>query len=283
MIRVLASALAAPTLVSSAAAAGPAVDWASSRVEHGTVLRGEAPGGGTALRLVSRSGNGATFELAEIANPGIRGDQYAVVGRVRYAGVVGSGYLEMWSVFADGGRYFTRTLARSGPLARLHGTSGWRLFKLPFFLEGHPPPTRLELNVVLPGRGTIVLGPLSLEQSATEAAWWSERTAGLLGAIFGSVIGLAGAVVGTFAAKGRGRRFALVVLIGMVAAGALLLGIAVAAVAAGEPSYVWRPALLGGVITFAVGVTLVTPLRRRYAEIELRKIRALDVAGPVQR
>ncbi len=283
MRNVLVSAIVALALVGPAAAAVPTVDWALTRIEQGTVLPGEAPGGDTALRLVSRSGKGAVFQLAAIRNPGIHGDQYAVVGRVRYEGVEGSGYLEMWSVFAGGGRYFTRMLARSGPLARLHGTSGWRPFTLPFFLEGHSPPTRLELNAVLPGRGTVVLGPLSLEQSASEAAWWSERTAGLLGAIFGSVIGLAGAVVGVFAARGRARRFVVLVLLCMVAFGALLLGIAVAAVAAGEPSHVWYPALLGGVIMFALGLTLLTPLRRRYAEIELRKMRALDVAGPVHR
>ena len=279
----LASAVAALALAGHAAAAGPTVDWSSARVEHGTVLPDGALGGGAALRLVSQSGKGAVFRLAEIHNPAIRGDQYAVVGRVRYAGVEGSGYLEIWSVFAGGSRYFTRTLAGSGTLARLHGTSAWRLFRLPFFLEGHPPPTRLELNVVLPGRGVVVLGPLSLEQSANEATWWSERTAGLLGAIVGSVIGLAGAVVGVFAARGRARRFVVLVLLGMVASGALLLGISVAAVAAGEPSHVWYPALLGGVITFTLGVILLRPLRRRYADIELRKMRALDVAGPVQR
>ena len=283
MRSVLASTLVALTLVGPAAAAGPAVDWASTRVGQGTVLPGGAPGGGTALRLVSRSGKGAVFQLAEIRNPGIRGDQYSVVGRVRYGGVEGSGYLEMWSVFAGGGRYFTRTLASSGPLERLHGTSGWRVFRLPFFLEGHSPPTRLELNIVLPGRGAVVLGPLSLEQSASEAAWWSERTAGLLGAIVGSVIGLAGAVVGVFVARGRARRFVLLVLLGMVALGALFLGIALAAVAAGEPRHVWYPALLGGVISFALGVSLLGPVRRRYAEIELRRMRALDVAGSVQR
>jgi hypothetical protein len=279
----LASALVALTLVGPAAAAGPAVDWSSTPVERGTVLPGQAPGGDAALRLVSRRGTGSTFELTEIADPPIRGDQYAIAGRVRYEDVQGSGYLEMWSAFADGGRYFTRTLAGSGPLARLQGTSGWREFSLPFYLQGHEPPTRLELNLVLPGRGTVFLGPLGLVQPEANAAWWSERTAGLLGAIFGSAIGLAGAAVGLLAARGRARRLVLLVLLAMIASGALLLGIGVAAFAAGEPSHVWYAPLLGGVIAIAVGIGVLTPLRRRYAEIELRRMRALDLAGPARR
>ena len=280
---VLASGLAALTLAGVASAAGPTIDWSSQRVEQGTVLPGRAPSGGAALQLVSRSQNGAAFPLAEVDEPGIHGDSYSVVGQVRYEGVKGAGYLEMWSVFADGGRYFTRSLDRSGPLASLRGTSGWRRFELPFFLEGHAPPTRLELNVVLPGPGTVFLGPLSLETSASATAWWSERTSGLVGAILGSVIGLAGAALGILAGRGRARRFVHAVLGGMVVAGAVLLGIAGAAVIAGQPSHVWYPAALGGAISLPLGVASLRPLRRRYAEIELRRMRALDLAGPALR
>lgn len=280
---VLVSGVAALTLAAAASAAGPTIDWSSERVEQGTVLPGRAPGGGAALRLVSRSQNGVTFPLAEIDDPGIQGDTYSVVGQVRYESVKGAAYLEMWSVFADGGRYFTRTLADSGPLASLRGTSGWRRFELRFFLEGHAPPTRLELNVVLPGSGTVVLGPLNLAPSASAAAWWSERTSALVGAILGSAIGLAGAAVGTLAGRGRGRRLVLAALVGMVVVGAVLLVVAGAALIAGQPSHVWYPALLGGAISFALGVALLRPLRRRYAEIELRRMRALDLAGPALR
>ena len=147
--------------------------------------------------------------------------------------------------------------------------------------------TRLRLGSsstwCFPAGGTIVLGPLSLEQSANEAGWWSERTAGLLGAILGSAIGLAGAALGMFAGRGRARRVVLAALGGMVVLGALLLGIAGAALITGQPSHVWYPALLGGAIPFVLGVALLRPLRRRYAEIELRRMRALDLAGPAPR
>lgn len=285
MRRVLASALATITalvLADAASAADPIVDWSSERIE-GVVLPGEAPDGRAALRLVSKNMQGTTFRLAEIDSPKISGDRYSVVGRVRYESVEGAGYLEMWSVFADGGRYFSRTLAVSGPLGKIQGTSGWRAFELPFFLEGHAAPNRLELNLVLSGRGAVTLGPLSLTTTGGTAGWWSERTAGIVGAIAGSVIGLIGAVLGVLAAKARARRFVIGALLAMVASGAVLLCVGVAAVVAGQPSHVWYPMLLAGTIPFVLGLALRRPLRSRYAEVELRRMRALDLGGPLPR
>ena len=48
--------------------------------------------------------------------PAVTGDSYAITGKVAYEGVEGDGYLEMWSVFPDGSRYFSRTLDDAGPL-----------------------------------------------------------------------------------------------------------------------------------------------------------------------
>src|SRR5207247_60213 len=78
---------------------------------------------------------------------------------------------EMWSVFPNGERFFSRTLATQGTLAALHGESSWRRFELPFFLSGTTQtPSRLEINLVLPGRGTVWLGPLRLERPSAPAA-----------------------------------------------------------------------------------------------------------------
>ena len=89
------------------------------------------------------------------------------------------------------------SLAQSGPLRRLEGSSGWRTFVLPFFnREGGPPPDRLVLNLVLTGAGTVDIGPLELVQLAAgedplagAVAWWGGRQAGLFGAVAGSTLG----------------------------------------------------------------------------------------------
>ena len=96
---------------------------------------------------------------------------YAVSGEIKYENVSSDGYLEMWSVFppAHSGlpeeRYFSRTLGESGPSGKISGTSSWREFSLPFNRTGASnPPTRLELNIYLPGRGVVFIAQPKLNQ-----------------------------------------------------------------------------------------------------------------------
>ena len=124
------------------------------------------------------------------------GAGYAIWGRVHYEDVEGAGFLEMWSVFSGDARYFTRTADAEGPLARITGSYDWRPFELPFHLHNAEPPSRLELNLVLPGKGTAWIGPLQLivlEAAAEGSGWWSGRSGGLIGGVGGSVIGMLGA------------------------------------------------------------------------------------------
>lgn len=114
---------------------------------------------------VDGTGQGSAVTVLTIERPSIKGPRYALTGQVRYEGVEGAGYLELWSHFPDGSQYFSRTLGDAGPMMKLQSTSGWRPFTLPFDATGAPPPTRLVFNVVLPGRGVVYLGPLRLVES----------------------------------------------------------------------------------------------------------------------
>src|SRR2546430_15002484 len=114
----------------------------------------------------------------------------------------------MWTVCPDGGRFFTRTLASQGPLAALHGESAWRSFELSFDLSGASQvPSRLEINLVLPARGTVWLGPLHLQRTSAPAApapaahggRWGERVGALVRAVLG---GGGGGVWGVIGALG---------------------------------------------------------------------------------
>jgi hypothetical protein len=50
-------------------------------------------------------------------------------------------------------------------MGRISGTSSWRPISLPFDRTGTTnSPTRLEINIFLPGRGTVFLGPARLIQ-----------------------------------------------------------------------------------------------------------------------
>jgi hypothetical protein len=225
-------------------------------------------------------GPGSTRVFA-LAAPAVTGESYAITGRVAYEGVAGDGYLEMWSHFADGSRYFSRTLDARGLLAKLTGSSPERAFVLPFFLgEGGPRPTRLEVNVVLPGAGQVVVSGLRFVPDANEAlapgAWWSDRTGGLLGGAAGGAAGVLGGVIGVLGSLGRGRRFVLAGLLALGVSGLVCLAAGVTALALGQPYGVWYPLVLLGVIEPVIAFSLLPQVRRRYEALELRRMSALD-------
>jgi hypothetical protein len=237
--------------------------------------RAELPAGPVEVR-----GPG-TRSVAVIEPPPVTGDRYAIQGTVSYEGVEGDGYLEMWSVFADASRYFSRTLDERGPMGKLSGTSESRPFVLPFFLTGDAPsPVRLELNVVLPAGGTVTLGELMFVSGASATrvpgAWWSPETGGLIGAAAGSAVGVLGALIGTLCSLGRARRFAIAGLLSLGTGGLVLLAAGVVALALGQPYEVWYPLVLLGVLGPALGFGLLGTARRRYEAHELRRMQALD-------
>ncbi|HUJ09226.1 MAG TPA: protein kinase [Verrucomicrobiae bacterium] len=123
--------------------------------------------GRTALKIENTNNAPLQLTLFKIENPPITCRTYAVSGEIKYENVEGDGYLEMWNDFAAAGRFFSRTLgpAVSDPTGKITGTSGWRTLLLPFNRTGTTnAPTRLEINIFLPGRGVVFLGPMKLVQ-----------------------------------------------------------------------------------------------------------------------
>jgi len=107
--------------------------------------------------------------------------------------------------------------------------------------------------------------------------WWSDQTAAWIGGIGGSLLGLNGALLGTLGGLGRARRLVLTLLPIEIGLGVLALIAGLIALLSGQPYAVWYPLLLGGgIIAFVFG-GLFPGVRRRYREIELRKVQALDM------
>lgn len=248
------------------AGADTGVDWTATPPDSGRVVGNE----------VEVKGPG-THRLTVITAPGIQVDGYAIEGTVRYEAVDGTGYLEMWSYMADGSRYFSRTLADSGPMASLIGDSPARPFELPFSLNGADGPQRVEVNVVLPSRGTVWVGPLTLVGFRSNSAWWSERTSILVGAALGGAAGLSGAAIGLLSRKLERRPWVEAILRGGLLAGMAVVVVGGVALAVSQPRYVWYPLLLIGTILLVVFGALWPTMRRNYAAAELRRMRALDV------
>jgi hypothetical protein len=240
-------------------------------------------GQGASLRVVYKGEVPATFPLVTLERPAISRARYALRGRVKYEGVASGSYLEMWSHLSEGA-FFSRTLDRSGPMQRLEGSSEWRAFVLPFSnREGGSPPGKLVVNLVLAAAGTIEIGPVELVQFAPgedpfreSTAWWSDRQAGMLGAIVGSALGILGAVIGWLGSAARAKGFVLRTLRGMGWLGIGGLALGAWALALGQPYAVYYPLILLGITCTALGFSLPRSLSRRYEESELRRMRALD-------
>lgn len=238
------------------------------------------------LRLENTENQPQTYPLLVIKDPLLTSSVYSISGKIRYRGIKGNGYLELWSSFRGKGRFFSRTLASGGPLKKLHGTSNWRPFILPFRCKpGSKLPEKLEFNLVLPGPGTVFLSSLRLTQFqpdenplALPGGWWGNRMGGLLGAIYGVVLGLLGGIGGSLAGKGKARRstFAIFNMITLIGVLTLLAG--AAALWKSQPYAVYYPLLLGGIIATAVSLGVRKSVRRRYEELELRKMKALDAS-----
>jgi hypothetical protein len=220
-------------------------------------------------------------------DPKVPSHRYMLRGKVMFKDVDQVAFVEMWSHFGDQGQFFSRTLAPSGPMGHLHGASdGWRELLLPFQSEPGKTPTKLVVNVVIPGKGTVKLAPFTLTTAPAElwaeapaavaGEWWSERQSGWLGAIGGSVIGMIGGIIGTLAGLGAARQLAVGLCVAVVACGGLCLVAGLVALSLGQPWHVFFPFLLiGGIGAIVCGAKLRT-VRKRYDDLELRRMSALD-------
>ena len=257
---------------------------AAGRLENGEVVR---PGKGKpfeSLVVVNEEGKGRTVTVLTIERPGLTKTTYAVCGQIRHEDVEETGYLEMWSHFPDGGAYFTRTLAVSGAMGKLTGSGDWRAFRLPFFTgEASKLPAKLVINVVLPGKGKVELGPLSLAQYeegedplAVGGPWWSTSVGGIIGGAFGIVFGCLGGVIGWLSHKGKARAFVMATVKTMFGVGTASLVLSVVALVCGQPYAVYYPPLLVGILLTILPLGLLGAVRKMYEQAELRKMEALD-------
>jgi hypothetical protein len=108
------------------------------------------------------------------------------------------------------------------------------------------------------------------------SAWWSDRDAGLIGGIGGSVLGLLGGLIGTLGGCGKARRFVLLLTAALTGLGVISLVIGAIALSLGQPYGVYYPLLLGGVLLPTVLGPMFFLMRWAYQQRELRKMAALD-------
>lgn len=91
-----------------------------------------------------------TVRIAEIEGLLVENARLIYRARLRSAGLSGRAYLEMWCAFPGQGEFFSRAL--QSPLS---GTNDWTSQETPFFLKKGQNPTRVKLNLVVEGEGTV--------------------------------------------------------------------------------------------------------------------------------
>lgn len=287
-MKTLLHACLAFSLIATASAQSPlrTFDWKNSTVTGATILTEDAT---SILKIENTSNLPLTVRLLTISNPPVTAMFYAVIGEIKYEKVQGDGYLEMWNCFPNANaassedQYFSRTLGESGEMGKISGTCAWRKFSLPFNRSGSAsPPTRLEINLVLPGNGTVSLRPMSLveptagPQSKSGVGWWSEQQAGIFGGTAGGVVGCLGALIGVLTSLGKARRFVLATTKAMIALGIMSCIAGLVALVQRQPYAVCYPLLLGGVICTSVCWGNLRSIIKRYDDLEIRRMTSLD-------
>ncbi len=158
------------------------------------------------------------------------------------------------------------------------GKSNWKRYNfIPVAGRNENPPKQVELRLYLPATGTVYLRPVKILGVAKN--WWSTQQSALVGGIGGSLIGCFGALIGILASAGKARRFVLATTVILIVTGILLVIAGVVAVALKQPYAVWHPLLLGGaILAFVLSINFYS-IKRRYDDLEIRRMTSMDAAG----
>lgn len=113
--------------------------------------------------------------------------------------------------------------------------------------------------------------------------WWTEATAGWVGAFagggLGALAGIYGAAAGCLAPRGKCRGLMLSVHVTLIVLGVVALGVGGVALAMKQPYHVYYPLLMIGFVLTIVMGCLFPVIRMRYRQAEIRKLDAAAIRG----
>jgi hypothetical protein len=112
--------------------------------------------GGGSVKITS--GWPTVINLAEVP-VNIEAATLVYRAQLRTENLTGSAYLEMWCHFPDGGQYFSRGLNST-----ISGDAEWRTLETRFFLQAGQNPTKVTLNLVINGAGTVWVDDVRLSK-----------------------------------------------------------------------------------------------------------------------
>ena len=98
-----------------------------------------------------------TINLGEVSELNVEGATLVYSAKVK-ASLEGAAFLEMW-VEVAGRQYFSRGLNDA-----VQGSSDWRSIQTPFVFEPGQRPTKVTLNLVINGKGTVWIDDIVLSK-----------------------------------------------------------------------------------------------------------------------
>jgi hypothetical protein len=102
-----------------------------------------------------------TVRIAELEGIEVENARLIYRARLKTEDLNGRAYLEMWCAFPGTGEFFSRAL--TSPLS---GTNDWTTQETPFLLQKGQTPSRVKLNLVVEGTGTIWIDAITLARGA---------------------------------------------------------------------------------------------------------------------
>ena len=97
------------------------------------------------------------INIAEIDDIDIEAARLVYQAQLKSKDLDGSAYLEMWCHFPGGQRFFSRGLNST-----VSGTAGWQTRRTVFILKAGQKPTKVTLNLVINGKGTVWIDDMRL-------------------------------------------------------------------------------------------------------------------------
>lgn len=116
-----------------------------------TALGTQIANDGTALSVTTKWPTLITLDVVDVKSLNIQDKTVTYEAKVKAKDLEGQAFLEMW-VDVAGGQYFSR-----GMDSVVTGNDDWKVIKAPFKFEKGQIPEKFTLNLIINGKGTVLV------------------------------------------------------------------------------------------------------------------------------
>ena len=98
-----------------------------------------------------------TVRLFEVQDPQVEQCLIAYKAMLKTEGLAGRAFLEMWCRLSGRGEFFSKGLNQA-----ITGPTDWASYEIPFYLKKGQRPDLIKLNLVIEGRGKVLMKEVQL-------------------------------------------------------------------------------------------------------------------------